>query len=243
MISGQHSRRLFQQTHWSLAIRPDARVAADASAALVELCRRFWHPVYAYLRRFGHAPETAREMTAAFLQNLFEQFRDGGTAPAQGRFRQYLLARLRDFVAGGAQRPARAGELVCELSVPPPDLESRHQRDNASAQSPEEAYQQSFALELLERALARLREEATQTGHSDMFEALEPFLAADPSSAEADDLATRLGSRAVVVIVALRRMRQRFRELVDAELVDTVASADELLAEQQALFAVLRECV
>ena len=236
-----HSRQSFGHTQWSLAMRTDAPQAVDAREALVKLCLRYWYPIYAYLRRFGHGPAVAQEITRSFLQHLFLHFRDSGTALAQGRFRQYLLARLRAFLVSNGH-VSSGGEVIAELIEPPPDLEARNQRDNSSAQSPEQAYQQSFALELLARASGRLREEANQTGRLDMYDALEPFLAGDPSPAENEELARRLGTRPVTIAVAIRRLRQRFREVIDTELADTVASADELQAEQQALYAVLREC-
>jgi RNA polymerase sigma-70 factor (ECF subfamily) len=237
-----HSRQQFERTHWSLVMRRDQPLATDAREALVELCLRYWYPIYAYLRHAGRGPASAQEITRSFLQHLFRHFRDGGTSLAQGRFRQYLLARLRAFL-DNEQPVAPVVEVVTELIEPPPDLELKYQRDNGGAQSsPEEAYQQSFALELLARAAVRLREEASQTGRLDMYDALEPFLAADLSLAENEELARRLGTRSVTIAVALRRLRQRFREVIDTELADTVASADELQAEQQALYAVLREC-
>jgi hypothetical protein len=234
------SRQQFERTHWSLVMRRDQPLATDAREALVELCLRYWYPIYAYLRHAGRGPASAQEITRCFLQHLFRHFRDGGTSLAQGRFRQYLLARLRAFLEIEQTAPP-AAEVVSELIEPPPDLELRNLRDNGGAQSPEQAYQQSFALELLARACERLREEAGQTGRLDMYDALQPFLATDLPPSEADELGRRFGTRSVVVAVALRRLRQRFRELIDAELADTVASADELLAEQHALFAVLRE--
>jgi RNA polymerase sigma-70 factor (ECF subfamily) len=212
-----------------------------AHAALVKLCVRYWYPIYAYLRRFGHGPETAQDMTRSFLQHLFQHFNDSGTAPAQGRFRNYLLARLRAFLVSDWRR-ASSDAVIAELAKPPPDLELRNRRDNVDAQSPEQAFQQSFALELLARAFASLREEVRQTGRLDMYEALEPFLAVDPSLAESDELARVLRTRSIMIVMALKRLRGRFRELIDSELADTVASADELLAEQQALYAVLCEC-
>ena len=236
-----HSRQQFERTHWSLVMRPDQPLATDAREALVELCLRYWYPIYAYLRHAGRGPASAQEITRSFLQHLFRHFRDGGTSLAQGRFRQYLLARLRAFLEIEQTAPP-AAEVVSELIEPPPDLELRNLRDNGGAQSPEQAYQQSFALELLARASERLREEASQTGRLDMYDALEPFLAMDPSPEENEELARRLGTRSVTIAVAVRRLRQRFREVIDTELADTVASADELQAEQQALYAVLREC-
>jgi RNA polymerase sigma-70 factor (ECF subfamily) len=233
-----HSRQTFERTQWSLAMRPDEPQAPDAREALIKLCVRYWYPIYAYLRRFGHGPASAQQITRGFLQHLFQHFCDSGVTMAKGRFRQYLLARLRKYMMSGGHDPSQ-GEVVAEL-IEPPDLELRNQRDNASAQSPEHAYQQSFALELLARSTARLREEASQTGRLDMYDALEPFLAIEPSPVENVELARRLGMRSLTISVALRRLRQRFREVIDAELADTVASAEELQAEQQALYAVLQ---
>ncbi|HSC12048.1 MAG TPA: hypothetical protein VLC97_13825 [Rhodanobacteraceae bacterium] len=240
MIPG-HSRQDFQHTQWSLAMRTGAPQAVDAREALAKLCLRYWYPIYAYLRQAGHGPADAQEITRSFLQHLFGQFLDSGTALAQGRFRQYLLVRLRAFLTS-SRHESPGGEVIAELIEPPPDLELKYQRDNGSAHSPEQAYQQGFAFELLARASARLREEASQTGRLDMYDALEPFLAADPSALENEELAQRLGTRSVTIAVAIRRLRQRFREVIDTELADTVASADELQAEQQALYAVLHEC-
>lgn len=234
------SRQHFERTQWSLVMRCDEPLATDAREALVELCVRYWYPIYAYLRCAGRAPASAQEITRSFLQHLFRHFRDGGASLAQARFRHYLLARLSAFLENEQPVPL-AAEVVSELIEPPSDLESRYQHDELATQSPEQAYQQSFALELLARAGARLREEAGQTGRLDMYDALQPFLATDLPPAEADEFARRFGTRSVVLAVALRRLRQRFRELIDGELADTVSSADELLAEQHALLAVLRE--
>lgn len=233
------SRQRFATTHWSMVMQPATPRATDARDALIQLCLRFWYPIYAYVRQCGHSPAVANDITHSFLQHLFGHFREQGTVQAQGRFRQYLLARLHDFLSSDWRNAV--AEPVAELADPPPDLELRNQRDNAGARSPEHAYQQSFALELLARALAALREEARETGRLDMFEVLEPFLAQDPSAAETTDLARRLETRPLAVVVAMKRLRQRFRELIDLELADTVASAEELLAEQQSLYAVLRE--
>jgi RNA polymerase sigma-70 factor (ECF subfamily) len=238
-MSNQNSRQRFDNTHWSMVMQAATPRATDARDALIQLCLRFWYPIYAYVRQCGHSPTVANDITHSFLQHLFRHFREQGTAQAQGRFRQYLLARLHEFLSSDWR--GAAAEPVAELADPPHDLELRNQRDNTAARSPEQAYQQSFALELLARALKALREEARETGRMDMFEALETYLAQDPTAAETTDLAQRLKTRPLAVAVAMKRLRQRFRELIDLELADTVASAEELLTEQQALYAVLRE--
>jgi len=165
------------------------------------------------------------------------QFRDGVTRHPQGYFRRYLLDQLNAFLGGDWREIVDSGGTT-ELAAPE-DLEARNERDNAGAASPEQAYERSFALEVVTRALRRLHSEAHQTGHLAMYRALEPYLANDPAAGEYELLAAQLQTRPLALIVALKRLRQRFRELVGHELADTVTSADDLAAEQATLHAVL----
>lgn len=235
-----HHHRQFSTTRWSMVTRLDARHVTDARGALVDLCLRYWYPVYAYVRRCGHTPAIAQDIARSFLQYLFEHFRDDAAARKQARFRPYLLGRLNAFLADDWRRSID-GEVMAELALAPTDLEPRNQRDNAHARSPGEAYQRSFALEVLARAFRRLRGEARETGHLDMYEALERFLAVEPAAGQYEELAQVLGRRPLALVVALKRLRQRLRELIGEELADTVSSAEELEAEQQALHAILCE--
>lgn len=230
--------RGFKTTRWSLVMKLDA--PRDARGALVDLCLRYWYPVYAYVRRCGHAPPIAQDITRNFLQHLLAHFQERTDLKTKGQFRRYLLERLNAFLADD-WRATLEEDGVPELSVPPPDLERRNQNDNALAASPEEAYQRSFALEILARAFKRLREEAEQTGHLPMYEALEPYMAIDPAPGEYEEIASGLRSRPLALVVALKRLRQRFRELIGDELVETVSSPAELEAEQQTLHAVLSQ--
>lgn len=238
--SSAHSHRAFGTTRWSMATQAGLRHPTDARAALVELCLRYWYPVYAYVRRCGHAPAIAQDITRSFLQHLFQHFGEDAAARAQARFRPYLLSRLNAFLADDWRRAVDV-DVIEELALAPPDLEPRNQRDNADAPSPGEAYQRSFALEVLARGFQRLRSEVRQTGHLDMYEALEPFLAIEPGAGQYDELAQRLGRRPLALVVALKRLRQRFRELIGEELADTVSSAEELQGELQAMHAILSE--
>jgi RNA polymerase sigma-70 factor (ECF subfamily) len=165
-----------------------------------------------------------------------DRFRNGAQTP-RGYFRRYLLDQLNVFL-GGDWREAVEGKR--DDFAAPGDLEARFQRENAAAPSPEQAYQRSFAFEIIARALKRLRSEARQTGHLEMYEALEGNLVRDPAAGEYEAMAERLHSRPLTLAVALKRLRQRFRELVGEELADTVTSADELATEQAALHDVLR---
>jgi RNA polymerase sigma-70 factor (ECF subfamily) len=236
MISVRSSDR-FATTRWSVVMRSASSESADASHALTELAQRYWYAVYAYVRRCGHAPAIAEDITRCFLGRLMQQFRDGARSHPQGHFRRYLLDQLNEFLAGDWREIVDNGSTT-ELAAPD-DLEARNERDNAGAVSPEQAYERSFALEVVVRALRRLNSEARQTGRLAMYEALEPHLANDPVAGEYEAIAAQLQTRPLALIVALKRLRQRFRQLVGQELADTVTSAEDLAAEQAILHGVL----
>lgn len=220
-----------------MVMRNATTESASARDALGELAGRYWYPVYIYVRRCGHAPEAAGNIARRFLQQLLREVNDRGAQPSQGHYRSYLLARLHTFLAGGQ---TDKGDSPPEPAMPS-DLEARYQRDHLDHLSPEQSYQRAFALQILHRTLRRLSGEAVQTGHMPMFEQLEQFLARDPAPGEYDAIATRLRVRPLTLVMALKRMRQRFRELAAEELVDTVATAEDLAGEQDALLAVMSD--
>jgi len=225
----------FTRTRWSM-VRQLQGTNADARNALTELAVRYWYPVYACVRRCGHPQEIAQDITQLFLQQVAADLRSSRSAPL-GRFREWLLARLNAFLAG-EWRELTVAECLPE-APPVAELEARSRCELGLDDSPEQAFRRSFALEVLSRGLKRLRAEARQTGHADMCEALEPFLTHEPLPGQYDELGRELAVRPLTLVVALKRLRQRFRELVRDELADTVASADELTAERQALLAAL----
>ena len=238
MILSNRSHDRFATTRWSVVMHLAASPEAGAPDALAELAQRYWFPVYAYLRRCGHAPAVAQDIAGAFLQRLLRQFRGGSASTGHGHYRRFLLGELNTFLAGDWRETLDENTAV-DLS-PPTDLEERYRCELTDSASPDAAYQRSFALEVLARAFKRLRSEANKTGHLDMYEALAPYLGNDPPPGVLDALAPTLRSRPLALLVALKRLRQRFRELVGEELADTVTSAEELAAEQTALHTVLR---
>ena len=225
-----------------------AAETGNARNALGELARRYWYPVYVYIRRCGHPRAGATDLAGRFLRQLMADVAGQAGSSPHGHYRSYLLAQLNSFLAANPAEPeavsgaagtndAAAGE---DLDMPL-DLEERYQQDHIDALTPEQSYQRAFALQVLHRTLRRLRNEASQTGHTVMYDQLEPFLAREPAPGEYELVATRLRSRPLTVVVALKRLRQRFRELAGEELADTVATADDLASEQEALLAVLSD--
>jgi RNA polymerase sigma-70 factor (ECF subfamily) len=235
MSQASQSHDRFATTRWSVVMHlggADARGVADA---LGDLARRYWYPVYAFVRRSGRAPEQAEAVTRTILQRLVGEAGSAVSPIASRQYRAYLYERVVALLDGAAAT-TQAGDFPA-----PADLERRYLRDHPQALSPEQVYQRSFAFEVLRRTLARLRREAADSGRADLCRALEPYLTRDPEAATVDHLATQLGMRKVTLIIGLKRLRERLRELAAQELADTVSSAEDLAAEQRSLLAILDE--
>lgn len=245
MTASDTARRMpsdprFAATRWSLVAAATVQDADAARRALIELCLRYGYPVYSYIRRCGHPPEEAQVITRGFFEHLLRQRLALPELRARGRFREYLLDALNTWL-GGDTRDAGKQHPVAEFdpSHTWDDLELRHREERAPGLTPEQAYHRGYALEVLGNAMARLRHEAEQAGHLPMFEALAPWLSAEPVSGQFEQLAGELSLRPLAVVVALRRLRQRFREIAEAELGETVSSAPDLQAERELLARVL----
>lgn len=238
MSSRSHDH--FATTRWSVVMHLASTDSGGAQNALTELAQRYWYPSYAYVRRCGHSSSIAQEITRTFLRHLLSRFSDADARPPRGHFRRFLLDELNKFLAADWRDALPEGGNLPSLSAPD-EPEARYQRDNAQAPSPEAAYQRSFALEVLRRAMRRLRAEATQAGHAAMFDALRGYITQDPGPGEYQAMATRLNTPPLALVVALKRLRQRMRELAGQELSDTVTSAEDLASEQAALLTILRE--
>jgi RNA polymerase sigma-70 factor (ECF subfamily) len=230
----------FARTRWSLVLgtRAASGDAAGANGTLDDLAQRYWYPVYAYVRRSGHPAEIANDLCHAFFAALPAQLRDLDPARC-GRFRDVLLARLQDFLTADWRRGEADAARDTTPTIGTDLLEARSQRDHPQGSTPERAFQRSFALEVLARSLARLRLEADQGGRADMFDALTPYLSADPPPGQYALLADQLRTPALVLVIAVKRLRQRFRELADDELMETVASPRDLAAERAAMLSLL----
>jgi hypothetical protein len=236
--NASRSQDRFATTRWSMVMQLGEGHSAQARDALGDLAQRYWYPVYALVRRRGHAPMQAGQITGYLLRRLVND--DAGSQQIAARhYRNYLLDRAHALLDGGhVNATARADDP--DLAAPD-DLERRYLRDHVAPSSPDEAFQRSFALVVLQRTLRRLRDEAAQSGRAALCRALEPFLARDPAAADYDRIALQLRSRKVTLILALRRLRQRLRELAAQELSDTVVSPADLASEQDALLAILEE--
>jgi RNA polymerase sigma factor (sigma-70 family) len=232
--------REFQTTRWSLVLAAQhAGDATRAHKAMSELCRDYWYPLYAFVRRRGHAPHDAQDLTQAFFATLMET---NATAadPKRGRFRSYLLGALKHFLANdfhraNAQKRGGGQQLVEWDALDP---EARYALEPAEQTDAETLYDRRWALDLLDRAMKRLRAEFQAKKDESTFDALKGTL----SGAEAprEELAKKLGMSEGALKVAVHRLRQRYREILRAEIAETVDSPADVEDEMRHLVAVLR---
>lgn len=232
------SAEMFNHTRWSLvaAVRDGAQRAGVNP--LEELSRNYWFPVYACIRHQGHPPAQAWRLVGRFFSRLAQQIREDAPA-GHGRFRVFLFDRLQAFLADPVAMAA-TGE-VADLA-PGSDLdalEERLAREHAIGAGADSIFERSFGLQVLNRSRERLAEETQRSDRGAMFERLSPYLTVEPAPGQLPLLAAELGIGALAVQVAIKRLRQRFRELVEAELAETVTGPVELESERAALLRAL----
>ncbi len=229
----------FPTTHWSLVLNAGETAAPECSKALEELCRTYWTPLYAFLRRQGHSSHDAQDLTQGFLARVIAREDLGEVGPEKGRFRTFLLKGLRNFTIKQAERDNAWKRGGGKAAVPFDAVEAeRLSLPDLSAPSPEAAFDRHWARTILGRALARLRDEHTARRKEAFFEALAPFLdGADSNEYEA--VAVRLGMKRNAVAVAVHRMRGRLQELLRAEVMQTVGNRADADAELRELLEAL----
>ena len=212
-----------------------------ARAALEKLCQTYWYPLYAYVRRRGHSPADAQDLTQAFFARLLERNWVGRADQQKGRFRSFLLSALNHFLADewDRVRAQKRGGGVAPLPLQFDTAETRYGHEPADQVTPESSYERRWALTLLDEVLHRLRSEYEQEGRAELFAALHPCLVGDRTSQPYAELAVELGVSEGTVKSAVHRLRQRYRQLLRDEIAQTVAESGEVDEELRHLFAVL----
>jgi RNA polymerase sigma-70 factor (ECF subfamily) len=233
--------RAFGTTHWSLVVAAAGGDVASARAALARLCETYWYPLYAFVRRKGHAPHEAEDLTQAFFAQLLEHNWLARADQSKGRFRSFLLTALNRFLANEWDRATsqRRGGHLRRVPFDVGNAESRFSLEPADTDTPEQEFERQWALAVLEHVLARLREEYVERGQAAMFDALKPSLVGSREAQPYARLASEMGTTEANVKVAVYRLRQRCRERLLEEISHTVASHDEVEAEVRHLFSVL----
>jgi RNA polymerase sigma-70 factor (ECF subfamily) len=240
----------FVTTHWTrvLEARGDS---PEAQAALGELCTAYYTPVLAFLRRSGRNEDAARDLTQEFFARLLARHGLNTVEPGRGRFRSFLLGAVKHFLAdqhdrasaarrGGGEKPlsldaASAGDTTAGGGLKPAFL----QVPDPATPVPDAFFDRQWALTILDRALAVLAAEHQAAGKTAQFETLKPWLTGDTEQLSQADAARRLAVNEGAVKVAIHRLRKRFRELVKAEIAQTVGRDGDLQGELNYLLEVL----
>lgn len=228
----------FATTHWSVVLAAGRSGSPRQAEALEKLCRGYWYPLYAYIRRRGHGPEDAKDLTQEFLARLLEKNWLADVDPHTGRFRSFLLTTLSRFLLNDYDRSqaAKRGGGKILLSLDQEQAEGRYRHEPATDETPETIYQRRWALAVLDEALMHLREELNAAGKLLQFELLNPFLSREAEPGEYSRIAERLGLSVGAVAVAIHRLRQRYREVVREEVAHTLANAAQVEEEMCCLF-------
>jgi len=242
--SSRHQTGAFQATRWSVVLAAGAiHAGTDSRRALEELIGAYWYPLYAFIRRQGGGAADAQDLTQAFFTRLLEKQDLAQVDRTKGRFRCFLLAAVKHFLINEWDK-ARAlkrggGGGVIELDAL--TAETRYALEPADEVTPERLFERRWALAVLDQVLARLAQEYQTRAQAALFEALKPALVADRSQTSYADIARTLGRSPGAVKVAVHRLRRRYRDLLRAEIAQTVSSPDQIDEEIGYLLSALSD--
>lgn len=246
MTSGWESRLKdadggqFRTTHWSVVLAAAQPGSTNADAALATLCQAYWYPLYIFVLGCSRSTEEAKDLTQAFFARLLAKPFLEGVDPKAGRFRNFLLTSAKHFLADDrARREALKRGGAYEIVSLDDSLWANECLEKlVDHATPEKGYERQWAMTLLDRAMAHLRDEYAASGREQLFEALKGFLS-EKKPTPHTAIAEGLGITASTVGVAIYRLRQRFRELLRQEVAQTVNGDDEVKAELSYLLSAL----
>ncbi len=222
----------FRTTRWTTVLRAGRDASREDHDALERLCRDCWGPVYFFIRRLGYNEHDALDLTQGFFARFLERGYLRAADPRRGRFRSFLLASVKHFLAHDREKSRRLkrGGTVAFVSWEELGQEADVLELSAPA-TPEESYDRRWALELLQRALTRLRDEFESSGRAQQYEALKTFLSSEARAGDYDAVAGEMGMTVRAVTVAVSRLRQRLAELAREEVAHTVEHHDDVEEE------------
>jgi RNA polymerase sigma factor (sigma-70 family) len=231
----------FATTHWSVIMAASDSASAQHEPALSTLCQTYWFPLYAYLRRRGYDSHQAEDYTQGFFAGILERKGLRQADPKYGKFRSFLLASLKNFLADEWDR-ARAQKRGGEKKVISLDFDaaaSRYNQVPVYGLSPEKLFERSWALTVLTRAMERLKAESVASNKQQLFNCLKIYLTAEKDAVSYKDIAEKLNMTEGAVKVAVHRLRRRYRELVRDEIAQTVTTEAQVDEEIRDLFDAL----
>jgi RNA polymerase sigma-70 factor (ECF subfamily) len=233
--------RVFNTTHWSVVLSAGQAGSPESAEALERLCRTYWFPLYSFVRRQGHGPEEAQDLTQEFFAHFLEKGYVGRASSQRGKFRTFLLTSLQNFLRheweraqaqkrGGGRKPIPWDEA---------DAESRYRVEVNPQLAPDQIFDQRWAMAVFQNALSQLQKESAAAGKGAQFDELKGFLSTEAEEGGYGAAAGRLGLTKGAVAVAVHRLRQRYGELVKEEIAHTVGSPAEAEEEMRYLIKLM----
>jgi RNA polymerase sigma factor (sigma-70 family) len=241
MSTSEH-QAAFATTLWSVVLAAGETPSPQSQLALEQLCRTYWFPLYAWLRRRGHSSPDAQDLVQDLFARLIERRGLRGVAPARGRFRSYMIACLNHLVADTLERAQaqKRGGGATLLSLDAEAADQLYQPEASKALSADQLFDRRWAVAVLDQALDQLRAEHLAAGKRSTFETLKPFLTETSAAGDYSAAAGLLGLTPNAVAVTVNRLRTRYRELVRLEIAATVDNPAEVDAEMRDLLAAMR---
>jgi RNA polymerase sigma factor (sigma-70 family) len=231
-------RDIFATTHWTVVLAAGKRHTPQSDGALEELCRTYWLPLYAYVRRRGHTKEDAEDLTQAFFARFLEKNYLDGLSAARGSFRAFLLASLKHFLINEWKKSRRlkrgGGETL--LSLDWETAETKFQIASTAELSPDQSFDREWAVTLLDKVIRRLQTECEADGGGKQFAELKIFLTAGKGAMSHADAAKRLNMDESTVRVTVHRLRKRYRQFLRQEIAHTLSDPEQIEEEMRALF-------
>ncbi len=235
--------RIFPQTRWSVVLAATRKETPESAAALECLCRAYWYPLYAYVRRCGQSPHDAQDLTQEFFCRLLEKHWLDSADRGKGKLRTFLIVVLKNFMRNEWRREStqRRGGGQSHVTFDTEFAESRYAADPSATLPADETFDREWALTLLDLTMNRLREEFSAAHKSDDFEVLKTCLMAAHGTIDYAAIAAGLGLSEGAARVAVHRLRKRFRDIYRDELSRTLADGEDLEGELRHLAAALAD--
>lgn len=231
----------FATTSWTQVLAAREAPSAEARQALESLCRVYWYPLYAFVRRQGHDADEARDLTQAYFAELLEKGYLEDYDPGRGRFRVFLASSMKHFLSKQREKAGawKRGGRADVISLDAQEVEGHYRHEPQDRLTPEQIFERRWALTVLERTLLRLRREQEDLDRGREFTRLEGYLTGEQTHTSYRDVAAELGTTEGAVKTSIHRLRRRFGQLLRSEIADTVASPDEVDDEVRHLLGVV----
>jgi DNA-directed RNA polymerase specialized sigma24 family protein len=239
--SNPDSPRAFATTHWSVVVAAGKDESTPARSALETLCRAYWYPIYVYVRRKGHGPDDALDLTQEFFAQLISKHHLRLADRDKGKFRTFLLATLDYFLArewSRAHRQKRGGRFTF-VSLDQQTPEERYRLEPADCETPEKQFLRQWALTVLQQTMDALERECEAKGKGPLFREAKNLLSGERDNEAYAGISRRLGMAPGAARMAVLRLRQRHGELLRAELAQTVGRPEEVDEEMRFLLQAL----